>query len=744
MTEIKPCRDQMRIFLHVLFSGCSDLIACRSFPEKGTDKTKPPKPPRNIWIAADEHVVTNAMEFANKAAKAATAFYVIPATVKEQGQASSEHVQQMQTLLIDIDSGNTEEKLNILSNAIGTPTMIVESGGITAEGQTKLHLYWQLWRAVSVDDLKKLLELRNKIAITVGGDTHFKSAHQPIRVAGSVYHKGGSSKLVKIRSYEPIEYELEELIEGVKALLQNTAKVGKDENKISHIPFKQVLTSKVFAEAEGEATRFNHLQKVAGFWLRKYHDGTISREQAIEEIYSYNLANVVPPWSDDRLQQMIAGLWKKHLIENGEAKTLRTDAADTANISDNNIVAISPCNWQGRPPKRQWLIDGWLPRGYVTALYGDGGVGKSLLAQQLVTALSIGREFLGGKTEPCRVYALMCEDDENELWRRQVDINKHYNIDMSMLGNIRLVSRVGANNLLMTFANSDTGQLTEFFNKLEQDIAEYRPDLVILDTAADMFGGNENNRPQVRQFIQSACAKIARNTGGAVLLCAHPSESGIQKGTGSGGSTAWNNTVRSRWYLKRPEAGQLTEDHRILLKVKSNYSRIGTEECLKWENGAFIILDSTSCLKPITGKKQNNRNTAERDRKTQLMLKLIDYEAAQGRVYSTNQFAETFEDRKHKSYGFGSKHSIIDRLSVAATCGYLKFFNNPSTYGLKIRKSRYGYLCTDNTLLKGEIMDSSTGEVTERSLQVYPTHYKCPLSGELLTIENLQKSEEKK
>ncbi|MFN3642576.1 MAG: hypothetical protein ACK4TB_06575 [Gemmobacter sp.] len=25
----------------------------------------------------------------------------------------------------------------------------------------------------------------------MGGDTHFRSAHQPIRVPGTVYHKGG-------------------------------------------------------------------------------------------------------------------------------------------------------------------------------------------------------------------------------------------------------------------------------------------------------------------------------------------------------------------------------------------------------------------------------------------------------------------------------------------------------------------------------------------------------------------------
>ena len=45
------------------------------------------------------------------------------------------------------------------------------------------------------------------------------------------------------------------------------------------------------------------------------------------------------------------------------------------------------------------------------------------------------------------------------------------------------------------------------------------------------FGGNENNRTQVRQFVQNACAQIARKINGAVLLCAHPSGSGIQRKT---------------------------------------------------------------------------------------------------------------------------------------------------------------------------------------------------------------------
>jgi len=733
---IEPNKEDIKTFMHVVFGNCSGLIPLRSFAEKGNESSRPIS---NSWIRADDEIVNEALNFANLANRRQGAFYVIPGTVPKRGQAGSADIIQMQTLLIDIDDGDTESKLAILEDALGQATMIVESGGITAEGHAKLHIYWQLSKTVNSDgDLQNLLQLRHQIALAVGGDTHFKSAHQPIRVAGSIYHKNDKCKLVKIRSYNLVEYELEELIKTVNHLstLDNSISASGTTTALNSncLSINQLLISKVYEGGSGEQTRFNHIRRVIGYWLQRYHTGLISQEEAIEEIHGYNLANMVPPWSTDKVNQAIDSIWKLHVEKYGQSLREKKE-----NDKSNELISIDPAKWQGSPPEREWILEDWLPRGYVTALYGDGGVGKSLFAQQLMTCLATGNSFLGLNTKISKVYALMCEDDKNELWRRQTGINERYGLKMEDLVNIRLVSRVGENNLLMIFNNSDVGQLTEFFNSLRQDILEYKPDLIILDTAADLFGGNENNRPQVRQFIQVACGALARETGGAVLLCAHPSEGGIQKGTGSGGSTAWNNTVRSRWYLKRPNEGELTTDHRILSKVKSNYAKLGQDEYLKWENGAFDRVIPNTVSLPIAGKTQNARNSAERDRKTQLMLRLIDIEAANGRVYTMNQFAEKFEDNVCNNYGFGSRRSINDRLSTAATQGWIKFFNDPERYNLNISKSRYGYLCGDQTMIKTEeIIDLETGEIAENLIQIVPTHYKCPLNGSLLPLQNYQ------
>lgn len=257
-------------------------------------------------------------------------------------------------------------------------------------------------------------------------------------------------------------------------------------------------------------------------------------------------------------------------------------------IKRSNIEAIDLCNWQALPPERNWVIKEWLPKGYVTAIYGDGGVGKSLLSQQLMTAVATGSPWLNLPIQQAKVYALLCEDDEQELWRRQHAINSYFDVEMSDLtDNLRMISRVGADNLLMIFDGKDAGQLTMFYQELLEDIKSFKPDLVILDTVADLFGGNENNRSQVRQFVQNCCARIARAINGAVLLCAHPSDSGIQRKTGTGGSTAWNNTVRSRWYFSRA-SNQENGNTRILSRKKSNYGPMQEDLNLEWQDGVFV------------------------------------------------------------------------------------------------------------------------------------------------------------
>ena len=250
---------------------------------------------------------------------------------------------------------------------------------------------------------------------------------------------------------------------------------------------------------------------------------------------------------------------------------------------------ISPVSLKGLPiPARQWIVRDWLPCGVVTGLYGDGGIGKSLLAQQLQTATALGSSWLALPVERGATLGIYCEDSLDELWRRQADINAEYEADFDSLAAAHWLPRLGEDNLLMTFARNGVGELTPFHSHVLAAALDLKARLVIIDTAADTFGGNENDRSQVRQFVQRALGSIALRINGAVLLCAHPSRSGLASGEGDSGSTGWNNAFRSRLYLRAPalEDGERPDpDARVLERRKANYAGRNDELRLRWRKG---------------------------------------------------------------------------------------------------------------------------------------------------------------
>lgn len=81
------------------------------------------------------------------------------------------------------------------------------------------------------------------------------------------------------------------------------------------------------------------------------------------------------------------------------------------------------------PPERRWIVPGWLARGTGCLFVGEAGVGKSLLAQQLVTAVAAGKRFLGLDTVQVPTLYVTCEDSDDELHRRQQPINEAVGIN---------------------------------------------------------------------------------------------------------------------------------------------------------------------------------------------------------------------------------------------------------------------------------------------------------------------------
>lgn len=268
-----------------------------------------------------------------------------------------------------------------------------------------------------------------------------------------------------------------------------------------------------------------------------------------------------------------------------------TEAPEPAAPTAPSSPVFSPVVWgSSSAPPRDWIVRGYIPRGELTLFMGAGGTGKSTLVQQLQTAMALGEPWLGIDTVPGVTLGLYCEDSADELHRRQDAINVYRFAGHLDLERQLLWPRPAAQgSLLMTFDNRDQGTRTKFYGELARQLLAHKPDLVILDTLADFFGGNENSRGQVTQFCR-LLSSIATRCNCAIVLCGHPSQAGQNSGEGLSGSTAWNNAVRSRLYLEREKADGGIEPNpnvRILRKQKANYSSTGEALRLMWVDGVF-------------------------------------------------------------------------------------------------------------------------------------------------------------
>lgn len=252
-------------------------------------------------------------------------------------------------------------------------------------------------------------------------------------------------------------------------------------------------------------------------------------------------------------------------------------------------------------PTRDFLDSGsFFPMRNVSGLSGDGGVGKTLAALQLAVAtastdlLWLGFDIL----HHGRVLFLSAEDDRDEVHIRLAGICEAEGIDLHSLDeNLAFLHAAGHDVVLAVEEKGGRVKPTETFARLRRACEKVRPKLLILDPAANLFAVNENSRSAALSCI-GLLRNLAIDFDMHVLLLAHPSLSGMNSGSGTSGSTSWNNAMRSRLYLttRRNANGgddeeEIDPDVRYLTPKKSNYSKLGEAIPLRWEDGRFVRTD---------------------------------------------------------------------------------------------------------------------------------------------------------
>jgi RecA-family ATPase len=240
------------------------------------------------------------------------------------------------------------------------------------------------------------------------------------------------------------------------------------------------------------------------------------------------------------------------------------------------------------------------------------------LLQQLATSAALGLALLGGESlAQCKVLAWFGEDDRDEIWRRQTAINRTLGIanpaealskalrpngptgPADPTGLLPLVGKAEFHALpgedITLFLAKNEGDYAEgpALSILREQIGDFRPGLVLLDSVAKIYGGPENNRQLVTRCVQRLI-QLCLEFGATILLNGHDNKAGEYSGT-----TAWENTVRSRLHFKReveiddngkPIKGG--DSHNVLIRPKTNYAApddLGI--AMRWFGGALVSLN---------------------------------------------------------------------------------------------------------------------------------------------------------
>jgi hypothetical protein len=725
-----PDPDQIAIFLDTVFSWCEGLIPLRGFVDKGQGRDGKP---HNIWIPADDTAPDKLATFAAWANREGAAVYVIPGTVEEQGQARAADVVQMQAIVVDLDAGDIPAKLDHVARHLGPPTRIIESGGRTPEGAAKLHVWWKLTEPAEGEDLATLCRLRGEIAVKVGGDTHFRSAHQPIRVPGTVYHKHGHQRLVQIREHRSVEVDLADFAEKVADMppLPGVGFASDVATPASKPGIDAVLTTPVREGAVDDWSRFQGASAAIGHYVRLVHEGRLDPFAGWEAICGYNAAMLRPSWPLDRLMAESERLWALHVKRNGPP-LLRAAQVD-ASASPLPTFSLGALLDDTSPMPEDIIGPRVLTPGGLLVLGGAPKVGKSDFLISWLVHMAAGVPFLGfTPPRPLRVFYLQAEIQYHYLRERMQQIA----LPAAVIAAAR-DTFIATPKLKLLLDAEGVARVAE---AIRAAFAEAPPDIIVIDPIRNLFdggpeGGGENNNTAMMFFLKDRVELLreAVNPDAGVILAHHTRKATKHQVKDDpflalSGASALRGFYTSGLLMHRPDEDGTVR--RLEIELRNGPALPG--KLIDKVKGEWVELNPLN--ERLVRKEVGAKLDAERLRKHDVILGMLLDEAASERLYTAMQFAETFENRG----GLGSKHTIRERLSVLATKGFVKFLRDPSGFGFPVTRSRFGYLCVEGMQFGApdEHVDPDTGEVTTSARPVLPSHFKCPQSGLCLQVES--------
>ncbi|EFH2743662.1 TPA: helicase RepA family protein [Escherichia coli] len=196
----------------------------------------------------------------------------------------------------------------------------------------------------------------------------------------------------------------------------------------------------------------------------------------------------------------------------------------------------------GYDTQLDYVVKGIIPASSLCSIYGASGSYKSFLAGSWACHVSTGRHWGGRRVAHGAVLYVVGEGDIGVPRR----VRAWEVVHGEQVKNLYLVNRP-----IFPAAPFDVDEMVIAARQVERETGK-PVRMIILDTLARCFGGNdENDSRDMGAFIRG-CDELKRRTGATVLVVHH---SGKDETKGARGSSAFRASLDAEYRIRREDAG---------------------------------------------------------------------------------------------------------------------------------------------------------------------------------------------
>lgn len=562
--------DEIEAYLSTLFEHVDwaegGIISLLGVGEKGT--LQEGKFKERKFIGQDEAGLISMHAKRWGAHEVAT--FIVPAVIHSAAQLSGDvtldKIKAFTALVVDIDSGDIPAKRAHAERYLGKPTMAVWSGGETAGGEPKMHLYWRFTEPST--DIDRIGAARKVLAAKIGGDQAFGRATQIIRLPGSVHAKGGTARRVVLMYRDGPDCEEADLLEAIASMpaMEGEGSTGIPVDRApngmmdfsayagqSSATVGDVLTHTIAEGGDGDQNRWLNFSRVAGLEIANARKGLQSLPEAWELTLGWTLAKMDPPWPLERIQQEFAALVRADVADKGPfalepvpiaapAPMMQSDP--TVNGTDDLISWAVHRRVSAEAPKRRVLVEGMVFSAKRHMVVAEGGAGKTNLCLDLALKLAAseampGLKWMGQAVLPeahgGTVIIMTGEDDQEELdirWHVLDPTGAMIRAAGDKLIALPLDNLGGAFPLVAQHPHTReavaSAKWVALFRAIEGVKARGgKVSAVIIDTLNSTLHGEENSAQVIGEYVR-AISPVCGELGAALIVTHHVRKAGAE------------------------------------------------------------------------------------------------------------------------------------------------------------------------------------------------------------------------